>query len=92
MIITPLNGTKTHPIKGASLEALQVLARGPKPRQHFNPGVANRLERGGMAEEVDLPSPYASHKGRNIRHLRITAEGQRILQGDGSSQATAAED
>lgn len=71
----PLNGTKTHPLTPAGLEALCRLASAPLPRQELNPGVANRLEREALVESVDLPSPYASHKGRNIAHLRASAAG-----------------
>lgn len=71
----PLNGIKTHALKPASLSALSVLATKPLPRQEMNPGVANRLLREGLVESVSLPSPYASHKGRSIEHLRATAAG-----------------
>lgn len=71
----PLNGTKTHPLTPASLNALRELAKGPQPRKEFNPGVANRLLREALVESVDLPSPYASHKGRNTEHLRATPAG-----------------
>lgn len=71
----PLNGTKTHPLTPASLTALSELAKKPMPRQEFNPGVANRLLRDALVESVDLPSPYATHKGRRIEHLRATAAG-----------------
>ena len=71
----PLNGTKTHPLTSASLNALRDLANKPRPRKEFYPGVANRLLREALVEPVDLPSPYATHKGRSIEHLRITAAG-----------------
>lgn len=71
----PLNGTKTHPLAPASLTALNALARKPVPRQELNPGVANRLLREALVESVELPSPYATHKGRRIEHLRATAAG-----------------
>ena len=71
----PLNGTKTHLLATASLVALRRLAKEPLPRQELNPGVANRLEREALVESVDLPSPYATHKGRIIEHLRVSAAG-----------------
>ena len=71
----PLHGTKTHPLTPASLSALRDLAKKPQPRQELNPGVANRLLRESLVETVDLPSPYATHKGRYIEHLRATAAG-----------------
>ena len=77
--LAPLNGTHTHDLKPASLAALADVARAPRPRQELNPGVANRLLRGALVESVDLPSPFASHKGRAIEHLRITAAGLALL-------------
>lgn len=71
----PLNGTKTHPLAPASITALRDVAEKPIPRQELNPGVANRLLREALVESVDLPSPYATHKGRRIEHLRATAAG-----------------
>lgn len=71
----PLNGAKTHPMTPASLDALRDVAANPLPRQELNPGVANRLLREALVESVELPSPYATHKGRNIEHLRVTAAG-----------------
>lgn len=71
----PLNGTKTHPLTPASLGALRDVAAKPLPRQELNPGVANRLLREALVESIELPSPYATHKGRNIEHLQVTAAG-----------------
>lgn len=71
----PLNGEKTHPLTPTSLGALRDLVTTPKPRQEFNPGVANRLLREALVESVDLPSPYATHKGRVIEHLKASAAG-----------------
>lgn len=71
----PLNGEKTHPLTSHSLGVLRDLVRSPMPRQEINPGVANRLLREQLVESVDLPSPYASHKGRAIEHLRASAVG-----------------
>lgn len=71
----PLNGERTHDLKPASLEALRRISEKPLPRQELNAGVANRLLREGLVESVDLQSPYASHKGRQIEHLRVSAAG-----------------
>lgn len=71
----PLNGTKTHPLTPAGLKALRDVAEKPLPRQELNPGVANRLLREALVESVDLPSPYAIHKGRLIEHLKASADG-----------------
>lgn len=75
----PLNGTKTHPLKPASVEALRGVAQAAVPRQEINPGVANRLLRDDLVESVDLPSPYAAHKRRPIEHLKVTAAGLEML-------------
>jgi hypothetical protein len=73
---TPLNGLRTHPLTRHAWDALKALARAPAPRQTFNAGVADRLEREDLVEAVDLPSPYATHRGRPLRHLQITAAGR----------------
>lgn len=75
----PLNGTRTHPLTQSAINALRTLRERPFPRQQFNPGVANRLEREDLAIEVSLPSPYATHKGKRIAHLQITEAGGRRL-------------
>lgn len=69
--LTPLHGTKTHPLSAAAIDVLERLKRGPIPAQQINPGVVNRLMREGCVEFADLPSPYPSHRGRRIQHLRI---------------------
>ena len=71
----PLNGEKTHPLTPHSIAALVDLSHGPKPRQELNPGVANRLLRGELVEVVALPSPYKTHRGARIEHLRLTKAG-----------------
>jgi hypothetical protein len=75
----PLNGTKTHPLKPSALEALRKLASSPMPRQELNPGVANRLERDALVETIMLPSPYKTHKGRDLEHYRLTDAGRATL-------------
>lgn len=69
----PLNGIKTHSLTPAGLEALRRLVKEALPRQEFNPGIANRLEREALVESVELLSPYSTHKGRSIEHLWATA-------------------
>lgn len=69
-----------RPLTHHGMAALQRLTSGPIPRQEINPGVAERLERGGLAQCVSLPSPYATHKGRPIQHLEILPEGQEALR------------
>jgi hypothetical protein len=75
----PLNGTKTHPLTPASLTVLRDLSTAPIPRQEINPGVANRLLRENLVESVELPSPYVSHKGRPIEHLKVSVGGMARL-------------
>lgn len=74
--IPPLNGEKTHPLSEHAMSVLISLGRRPMPAQEINPGVQNRLMREALAEHVDLPSPYQSHKGRKIKFMQITAAGQ----------------
>ena len=71
----PLNGEKTHPLTSHAIAALVELSHGPKPRYELNPGVANRLLRGDLVETVLLPSPYKTHHGKRIEHLRLTKAG-----------------
>lgn len=75
----PLNGTQTHPLtEHARAELLDIAAK-PVPRQAVNPGVANRLLRECLVAEVMLRSPFKTHKGKSIAHLRITADGRERL-------------
>lgn len=67
-------GEKMHPLSASALAALRQLKSGPIPRQEFNPGVCDRLERGGLAEIVRRPSPYKTVKG-DVAHLQITEAG-----------------
>jgi hypothetical protein len=78
----PLNGAKTHPLSAHALSELRYLLKGPQPRQSFNAGVSDRLEREALVELVSLPSPFKSHKGKNIPFLQITDAGRaRIAEG-----------
>lgn len=76
--VTPLYGTKTHPLSDVALAALRLVARGPLPRHRLNPGVTDRLRREALVEIVDLPSPYKSKPGL-LPHLRITDAGRAKL-------------
>lgn len=75
----PLNGTQTHPLTEHARSVLLGIASNPAPRQAINPGVANRLIRECLVEEVMLMSPFKTHKGRKIAHLRITPSGRERL-------------
>jgi hypothetical protein len=50
------------------------------PTHTINPGVVNRLLRGGLIEIVELKSPYKTRKG-NIPHAKITPDGRLVLEG-----------
>ena len=67
----PLNGEKTHPLSPFAQSVLISLRSGPIPRSDLNPGIADRLLREGCTEIADLPSPYWTHKGKLIPHLRL---------------------
>lgn len=48
----PLNGTKTHPLKPASIAMLKRMAEnGPVDAHKINPGIRDRLSREGLAEK-----------------------------------------
>jgi len=78
MRTAPLNGTKTHPLSEHAKGELKVIASGPRPAQELNPGVKDRLLRGGLIEIVQMPSPYAKHRGAHISFVRITADGRLV--------------
>lgn len=63
-----------------ALGELRALSRGPVASQLFNPGVADKFRREGLAVEVQAPSPFAKHKGAKIAHLQITDEGRKLLR------------
>lgn len=76
----PLNGTKIHPLSDHARGVLQSLANGaPIPLQKINAGVWRRFKDEKLAEHVMQPSPYASHKGREIPHAKITEAGRKAL-------------
>lgn len=67
----PLNGTKTHPLKPASITVLRKLAEAPIRSFEINAGVRDRLTREGLAEEFS---------GRTARrYYRITDAGRKAL-------------
>lgn len=76
----PQNGTKTHPLSATARAELRSIERQARPAQEMNPGVTNRLLRGGLAELVEMASPYASHKpGTRVNFMQITAAGRAEL-------------
>lgn len=77
--MTPLNGTKTHPLSAHAITELRNIARSPEPTVGVNPGVINRLMRENLVEIVRLPSPFKTHKAKAIDHLQITDAGRERL-------------
>jgi len=76
----PFNGFKTHPLTEHAKEVLRDLARfGPRPTQEINAGVRDRFRREALTQEVMLPSPYKTHKGRAIPFEQITAAGKSAI-------------
>lgn len=74
-MITPLNGTKTHPLSEHALGALRNIALGPVPTQEINAGVINRLLREDLITIEQMTSPYANGKGKLITWAKITPAG-----------------
>lgn len=75
----PLNGQKTHPLTAHDKAELQDISANPVPRCSVNPGVANRLLRESLVQSVMMRSPFPTHKGKDIEHLRITDAGSLAL-------------
>lgn len=71
----PLNGTKTHPLRPATIAALRRLALGPVRSHQLNPGVRDRLEREGLAAE----HPAGVFPASRSRQWEITAAGRAAL-------------
>ena len=67
------------PLTDHARRALASLADAPVVKGMFNPGVTDRLLRGGLAEIVMLPSPFKRDRGRERQFLRITNEGRKEL-------------
>ena len=78
-----LRASNMHPLSDAAMTAMGAIAESPVPRQQINPGIAIRLERDRLVETVRLPSPYKTHHGINIDHLKLTAAGIAALVGAG---------
>lgn len=70
-----LNGGETRPLTEASRLALADIANAARVRQSVNPGVADRLLRGGLVESKQLLSPFKTHRGGLVEHLVITTAG-----------------
>jgi hypothetical protein len=76
----PLNGTKIRELSEHALSVLGRVTTSPEPTSSVNPGVVRRLRDEGLAEIVSLPSPYASHKGKRVPHLKATDAGRQRLE------------
>lgn len=72
----------TKPLSDHAREELRQCAAADVPCNSINPGVVWKLCREGLAEVVQAPSPFATHKGANIQHLRATAAGRALLADD----------
>lgn len=70
---------RTRPLSRYAIDALDSLALVATPSQVFNPDVVDRLLRDGLVSVIQLPSPYASHKGKRISHLVLTEAGEQAL-------------
>lgn len=82
----PLNGQQTHPLSKHAREVLDGLRITERPCSMINPGVVDRLLRGGLAELVQLRSPFPTHaQNQKVQHLRITDAGRAALS-EGASQ------
>lgn len=78
-MVTPLDGSKLKPLKQPSIDALRSIAAKPAPRQEFNPGVCNLLQKWQYVCSIQRPSPYAIHKGREIEFFEVTQAGRDFL-------------
>jgi hypothetical protein len=47
--------------------------------QEINPGLRDRLDRGGLIDVKNAPSPYRTHKGREIAHAFLTEVARRLI-------------
>lgn len=70
-----------RPLTPMTRSVLASLERGPTPCREINHGVSDRLLRGKLVEQVDLPSPYRTVKG-SVPHLRILPAGIAELRGN----------
>jgi len=70
-----------RPLSAHAIAELRAIALAPVVACGVNPGVRDRLSRGGLVEFVELPSPFPTHKGRNTPHLQLTEAGRAVLEG-----------
>jgi hypothetical protein len=68
------------PLSAHALDVLRDVAYSPVPMQSINPGVTSRLLRDELIEQVDLPSPFKTHKaGKRIAFARVTEKGHKTV-------------
>ena len=69
--------TTSRHLSPHAVNCLEAIFHKPRPSQDFNPGVIHQLMELNLAEIVQLPSPYKSHKpGTMIGFLSITENGK----------------
>lgn len=68
-----------RPLSEHAIRALRSLDPLPKPCVSYNPSVVHRLMRDNLVEVVRLPSPFHTHKGKLIQHMRLTDSGRAVL-------------
>lgn len=72
---SPLNGSRTHPLKEPSIQVLRALRTFPIPYGEINAGVIDRLIREDLVEVTEVPNPYPSKKAKMVRAIKITIAG-----------------
>lgn len=72
-----------RPLTDHARSVLRDLERREQPAQAYNPGVIDRLMRGALISIEPRPSPYMTHRGRNIPFAVITEEGRAEAQKTG---------
>lgn len=69
--LTPLNGSKTHPLCEHALGILKSLLNGPIPNYKINPGVINRLLREDLIEIVWIEKASYNNKYKEKQKVRV---------------------
>lgn len=69
------------PLSEHAIAELKDIAAKPVPCLSVNPGCLHKLCTMGLARIVSLPSPFKTHRGRNIEHIEATDSGREYLKG-----------
>jgi hypothetical protein len=64
-----------RPLSAHAYAELIEMASAPVPCFSMNPGVRRKLTQEGLAEIVQLTSPFRAHKGARCAHMDITQAG-----------------